>query len=51
MARKGNQQKNGKKRGSESGYPVTDAKVRGKASEVKVFPGEELPNGNPPGSS
>ena len=50
MARKGNQQKNGKKRGSESGYPVPDAKVRGKASEVKVFLGEELPNSNPPGS-
>ncbi|XWS14242.1 hypothetical protein CRYUN_Cryun36dG0106000 [Craigia yunnanensis] len=50
MARKGNQQKNGKKRGSEAGYPVPDAKGRGKASEVKAFPGEELPDGNPPGS-
>ncbi|XP_022721731.1 uncharacterized protein LOC111279099 isoform X2 [Durio zibethinus] len=47
MARKGNQQKNGKKRGSEA---VPNANGRGKASEVKVFPGEELPNGNPPGS-
>ncbi|XWS08458.1 hypothetical protein CRYUN_Cryun40dG0004200 [Craigia yunnanensis] len=50
MARKGNQQKNGKKRGSEAGYSVPNAKGRGKASEVKVFPGEELPNGNLPGS-
>ncbi|XVF28172.1 hypothetical protein REPUB_Repub15cG0006000 [Reevesia pubescens] len=50
MARKGNQQKNGKKRGSEAAYQVPDAKGRGKASEVKAFPGEELPNGNPPGS-
>ncbi|XP_021290874.1 uncharacterized protein LOC110421588 isoform X1 [Herrania umbratica] len=50
MARKGNQQKNGKKRGSDAGFPVSDAKGRGKASEVKVFPGEELPNGNPSGT-
>ncbi|XVF66067.1 hypothetical protein PTKIN_Ptkin10aG0004400 [Pterospermum kingtungense] len=50
MARKGNQQKHGKKRGSEAGYQVTDAKVKGKASEVKVFPGEALSNGNHPGN-
>ncbi|XVE82310.1 hypothetical protein DITRI_Ditri15bG0138000 [Diplodiscus trichospermus] len=50
MARKGNQQKNGKRRGSEAGYPIPDAKGRGKENEVKVFPGEELPNGNPPDS-
>ncbi|XVF62407.1 hypothetical protein PTKIN_Ptkin09bG0005200 [Pterospermum kingtungense] len=49
MARKSNQQKNGKKRGSEAG-PIPDAKGRRKASEVKVFPGEELQNGNHPGS-
>lgn len=48
MARKGNLQNNGKKRGSEVG-PIPNAKGRRKASEVKVFPGEELPNGNPPG--
>ncbi|XP_022760723.1 uncharacterized protein LOC111306949 [Durio zibethinus] len=47
MARKGNQQKNGTKRGSEAGYHAPDAKGRGKGSEIKVFPGEELPNGDP----
>ncbi|KAK9992039.1 hypothetical protein SO802_027024 [Lithocarpus litseifolius] len=54
MARKGNQQKNGvdhhtlnhKRRGSGSGCNPPDTKGRGKAHEVKVFPGEELPNGN-----
>ncbi|OMO53449.1 hypothetical protein CCACVL1_28629 [Corchorus capsularis] len=50
MARKGNQQKNGKKRGSDAGVPPSDAKGRGKSNDIKVFPGEELPNGNPLGS-
>lgn len=58
MARKGNQQKNGvdhhtlnhKRRGSGSGSSPPDTKGRGKAREVKVFPGEELPNGNQPGN-
>nr|POE95560.1 dnaj like subfamily c member 14 [Quercus suber] len=58
MARKGNQQKNGvdhhtlnhKRRGSGSGCNPPDTKGRGKAHEVKVFPGEELPNGNQPGN-
>ncbi|MBA0600176.1 hypothetical protein Gorai_006374 [Gossypium raimondii] len=39
--------KNGKKRGSEAGHQVTDAKGRGKTSEVKDFSGDKLPNGNP----
>lgn len=39
--------KNGKKRGSEAGHQVTDAKGRGKISEVKDFSGDKLPNGNP----
>ncbi|PON93134.1 Terminal organelle assembly protein [Trema orientale] len=54
MARKGNQQKNGvdrhtsnnKKRSSDSGCAEPDGKGHGKASEEKVLPGEELPNGN-----
>lgn len=54
MARKGNQQKNGvdhhalnhKRRGSGSGCNTTNTRERGKACEVKVFPGEELPNRN-----
>ena len=58
MARKGNQQKNGvdrntsnhKKRSSDLGCAEPDVKGQGKASEVKVFPGEELPNGNHPSS-
>lgn len=56
MARKGNQQKNGvdhhtlnhKRRGSGSGCNPPDMKGRGKACEAKVFPREELPNGNQP---
>jgi DnaJ family protein C protein 14 len=56
MARKGNQQKNGldhhtlnhKRRGSASGGNPTNTKGRGKACEVKVFLGEELPNSNQP---
>ncbi|GLT71148.1 hypothetical protein SLA2020_431860 [Shorea laevis] len=56
MARKGNQQKNGldhhtlnhKRRGSVSGCNPTNVKGNGKACEVKVFPGEELPNSNQP---
>ncbi|KAE8714242.1 glutamic acid-rich protein-like [Hibiscus syriacus] len=51
MARKGNQQKNGKQRGMEAGYRVSSAKGTGKASEKMVFHGEELPNGNPPDSA
>ncbi|KAK8276515.1 hypothetical protein V6Z12_D10G204400 [Gossypium hirsutum] len=39
--------KNGKKRGSEAGHRVTDAKGRGKTSEVKDSSGDKLPNGNP----
>lgn len=58
MARKGNQQKNGvdrhtsnnKKRSSDIGCAEPDVKGHGKASEVKVFPGEELPNGDHPSS-
>ncbi|CAL2226623.1 unnamed protein product [Prunus armeniaca] len=58
MARKGNQQKNGvdrqtskhKKKGTDSGCTVAETKGQGKASEVKVFPGEELPNGDQPSS-
>ncbi|KDP27961.1 hypothetical protein JCGZ_19041 [Jatropha curcas] len=58
MARKGNQQRNGvdrhtsnhKKKVSDSGYAIPDLKGQGKASEVKVFPGEEIPNGNRPSS-
>lgn len=58
MARKGSQQKNGvdrqasshKKKGSESGSAVPDKTRRGRDSKVKVFPGEELSNGNHPGS-
>lgn len=58
MARKGSQQKNGverrasnnKKKGPDSVSAVSDAKGRGKAGEVKVFPQEELPNGNHQGS-
>ncbi|GAV71676.1 DnaJ domain-containing protein [Cephalotus follicularis] len=60
MARKGNHQKNGveqrnaanhKKRGSNSGFAVPDTKGLGKVSDAKVLHGEELPNGNHPGSS
>lgn len=59
MARKSNQQKNRvdrhssnqKKRSSDLGGAQPDVKGHGKASEVKVFPGEEeLPNGNHPSS-
>ncbi|XP_065863869.1 uncharacterized protein [Euphorbia lathyris] len=58
MARKGNQQRNGvdrhasnhKKKVSDSGYPDPDMKGRGNASEVKVFPREEIPNGDQPSS-
>ncbi|EXB94365.1 DnaJ homolog subfamily C member 14 [Morus notabilis] len=59
MARKSNQQKNGvdrhasnhKKRSSDLGGAQPDIKGHGKASEVKVFPGEEeIPNGNHPSS-
>ncbi|GLT98944.1 hypothetical protein SLE2022_164160 [Rubroshorea leprosula] len=58
MARKGSQQKNGvdhrssnhKRKGPDSVSAVSDAKGREKTSEVKVFPQEELPNGNHPGS-
>lgn len=58
MARKGSQQKNGverrasnhKKKGPDSVSAVSDAKGRGKAGEVKIFPQEELPNGNHQGS-
>ncbi|XP_038991611.1 uncharacterized protein LOC120114899 [Hibiscus syriacus] len=46
MARKGNQQKNGKQKGSEAGHRVSNVKGRGKANEKVVFHGEELPNGN-----
>lgn len=56
MARKGNQQKNGidrhapnqKKRSSDSGFAQPNIRRHGKESEVKVFPGEELPNDNQP---
>ncbi|KAK8548862.1 hypothetical protein V6N12_061766 [Hibiscus sabdariffa] len=51
MARKGNQQKNGKQKGAEAGYRVSNAKGRGKENEKMVFHGEELLNGNPPDSS
>ncbi|EEF43135.1 dnaJ homolog subfamily C member 14 [Ricinus communis] len=58
MARKGNQQRNGvdrhasnhKKKVTDSGHVVPDTITRGKVSEVKVFPGEEIPNGNQPSS-
>lgn len=58
MARKGNQQKNGidrhassqKKRSSDSGGAQPNIRQYGKESEVKVFPGEELPNDNQPNS-
>ncbi|CAN6548429.1 unnamed protein product [Malus baccata var. baccata] len=58
MARKGNQQKNAvdrqtskhKKKGPDSGCTLGETKGHGKASEVKVFPGEELPNGDQPSS-
>ncbi|KAK0607401.1 hypothetical protein LWI29_014346 [Acer saccharum] len=58
MARKANQPKNGmdrhtsshRKKGSDSGSAVPDMTRRGQDSKVKVFPGEELPNGNHPGS-
>ncbi|WCJ23258.1 Chaperone DnaJ-domain superfamily protein [Euphorbia peplus] len=58
MARKGNQQRNGvdrqtsnhKKKVSDSGYPDPDMRGRGKASEAKVFPREEIPNGDQPSS-
>ncbi|KAM1191581.1 hypothetical protein PS2_011841 [Malus domestica] len=58
MARKGNQQKNAvdrqtskhRKKGSDSGCTLGETKGNGKASEVKVFPGEELPNGDQPSS-
>ncbi|PRQ39516.1 hypothetical protein RchiOBHm_Chr4g0426081 [Rosa chinensis] len=58
MARKANQQKNGvdrqtskqKKKGSESGGTPAETKANGKASEVKVFPGEEISNGDQPSS-
>ncbi|KAG2721254.1 hypothetical protein I3760_02G072900 [Carya illinoinensis] len=54
MVRKANQPKNGvdhntldhKRRGSSSGFNPKIMRGRGKACEVKVFPGEELPNGN-----
>ncbi|KAJ0035230.1 hypothetical protein Pint_24292 [Pistacia integerrima] len=53
MARKGNQQKNGldrqasshRKKGSNSGSPVPDMTGQGRDSKVKVFPGEDLPDG------
>ncbi|XP_050218352.1 uncharacterized protein LOC126669078 isoform X2 [Mercurialis annua] len=56
MARKGNQQRNGvdrhasnhKKKMTDSGDH--DMKGRGRSSEVKVFPGEEIPIGNQPSS-
>lgn len=59
MARKGSQQKNGvdhhtpnhKRRGSGSGCNPTSMKGRGKANELKLFPGEEVPNGNQPHNS
>ncbi|KAK8988273.1 hypothetical protein V6N11_065869 [Hibiscus sabdariffa] len=47
MARKGNQQKNGKQKVLEAGHRVSNVKERGKANEKLVFHGEELPNGNP----
>lgn len=58
MARKANQQKNGvdrqtskqKKKGSDSGCTPEETKGNEKASEVKVFPGEELSNGDQPSS-
>ncbi|XP_015867831.3 uncharacterized protein LOC107405311 [Ziziphus jujuba] len=58
MARKGSQQKNGidrhtsnhKKRSSDSGCAQPNVRQHEKDSEVKVFPGEELPNGNQPSS-
>lgn len=57
MARKGNQQKNGvdrnasshRKRGSNSGSVAPDMTKQGRDGKVKVFPGEELPNGSHPG--
>ncbi|KAE8703711.1 glutamic acid-rich protein-like [Hibiscus syriacus] len=51
MARKGNQQKNGKQSGTEAGYRVSNAKGTGKENKKMVFDGEELPNGNPPDST
>lgn len=57
MARKGNQQKNGvdrhtsshRKKGSNSGSAVPDLTGQGRDGKVKVFPGDELPNGSHPG--
>ncbi|XP_044486649.1 uncharacterized protein LOC123211806 isoform X2 [Mangifera indica] len=50
MARKGNQQKNGlnrhRKKGSNSGSAVPDMTGWGRDSNVKVFPQEDLPDGN-----
>lgn len=49
MARKGNQQKTGSERhASNSKKKVSDfqSKGQGRAREIKVFPGEELPNEN-----
>ncbi|XP_062108847.1 uncharacterized protein LOC133819581 [Humulus lupulus] len=58
MARKGNQQKNGldchssnhKRRSSDIGSAEPDVKGHAKESDLKVFPGEELPDGNHPNS-
>lgn len=59
MARKGNQQKNGvdrhtsshRKKGSNSGSAVPDMTGQGRDGKVKVFPGDELPNGSHSGIS
>lgn len=56
MARKANQPKNGvdrqtskqKKKGSDSGGTPAETKANEKPSEVKVFPGEEISNGDQP---
>lgn len=51
MARKGNQHRNGVDRHSSNhkkNVSDSDNNGRGKGSEMKVYPGEELPNGNQP---
>lgn len=56
MARKGNQQRNGvdrhasdhKKKVSDSGHAIPDMKGRRKMNESKVFPGEDIPDGDQP---